>query len=63
MASRDLTQYAAIAAQLLALPKNLAGTALVLEALESKLEDAPLPSVEFDVLFYIERARLEAEAA
>lgn len=49
MSSRDLTHHAALAADILAMPANLAGYSLIIEAMLHKLESFPIESTEFDL--------------
>jgi|JI10StandDraft_1071094.scaffolds.fasta_scaffold448642_2 hypothetical protein len=49
MSSRDLTAHAALAADILSMPADLAGYSLIIEAMLHKLEGARIPSVEFDL--------------
>jgi hypothetical protein len=49
MSSRDLTHHAALAADILAMPANLAGYSLIIEAMLHRLESFPVKSTEFDL--------------
>jgi len=49
MSSRDLTHHAALAAELMAMPADLAGYGLILEAMLHRLESFPVKSTEFDL--------------
>lgn len=56
MQSELLTQHAALAAQLAALPADFVGYGLILEAMLHKLEPYDAPSREFDLRWYIDHA-------
>ncbi len=49
MTARDLTHHAALAAEILAMPADLAGYGLILEAMLHKLESFSIKSTEFDL--------------
>ncbi len=56
MTARDLTRHAALAADILAMPANLAGYSLIIEAMLHKLESFPIESTEFDLRHTLEVA-------
>lgn len=56
MTARTLTQHAAIAAQVAALPADVAGYGLIMEAMLHKLEGVPVKSVAFDLAWTLEQA-------
>lgn len=56
MSSRDLTHHAALAADILAMPANLAGYSLIIEAMLHKLESFQIKSTEFDLRHTLEVA-------
>ena len=54
--ARDLTHHAALAADILAMPANLAGYSLIIEAMLHRLESFPIRSTEFDLRHTLEVA-------
>lgn len=56
MSSRNLTAHAALAADILAMPANLAGYGLIIEAMLHRLESFPVKSTEFDLRHTLEVA-------
>ena len=56
LTARDLTHHAALAAEILAMPANLAGYSLIIEAMLHRLESFPVKSTEFDLRHTLEVA-------
>jgi hypothetical protein len=56
MTSRDLTQHAALSAQIAAMPADFVGYGLLIEAMLHRLEGYPLRSRETDLRWTLEQA-------